>query len=228
MKEYDSIPRVQDDGTLLGEDVWAFNKLDGQNFRAKYVAKGHDKKQFTVFGSRRQLVDENTEGFGEAVRYFRERYEDVLKSVIANNSGKKGLFNGVDELLFVFEWYGENSFAGFHQEGDELNLALTDVFMKKKGYIEPRDFYDIFCKDNRILTPELIYHGKLTKEFINSIVNNDWTKEGCEYPMVKEGVVCRRSSIMKGQRMPKCKFKTQWWLNKLHEKFSEEECKLLE
>ncbi len=50
MKEYDSIPRVQDDGTLLGEDVWAFNKLDGQNFRAKYMAKGHSKKQFTLFG----------------------------------------------------------------------------------------------------------------------------------------------------------------------------------
>ena len=209
MKSYDSIPRVQDDGTLLGEDIWAFNKLDGQNFRVKYITKGRDKKQFTTFGSRQTLVDENTEGFGEAVRYFKERYENVLKGIIVNNSGKKGIFNGVEELTLFFEWYGENSFAGFHKEGDTLNLALIDVFMKKKGYIEPGDFYDIFCKDERILTPELIYHGKLTKDFIASIQNNDWTQDGCQYPTVKEGVVCRRSSIMKGQKMPKCKFKTQ-------------------
>ena len=26
MKHYDAIPRIQDDGTLLGEDVWVFNK----------------------------------------------------------------------------------------------------------------------------------------------------------------------------------------------------------
>ena len=228
MKEYDSIPRIQDDGTLIGDDIWAFNKLDGQNFRVKYTAKGHDKKQFTGFGSRHRLVDENDEQFGEAVRYFRERYEAPLRQIIANNSGKKGIFNGVEEMLFVFEWYGDNSFAGFHKEGDEMKMAITDVFMKKKGYIEPRDFYEIFCKNNTILTPELIYHGKLTNTFINSIINNDWTKEGCEYPMVKEGVVCRRSSLMKGQRMPKCKIKTTWWLTKLHENFSEEECKLLE
>jgi len=228
MKEYDSIPRVADDGTLLGEDIWAFNKLDGQNFRAKYIAKGHDKKQFTVFGSRHRLVDETDEQFGEAVRYFKERYETTLKQIIVNNSGKKGIFNGVEELIFIFEWYGDNSFAGFHKEGDEMKLALIDVFMKKKGYIEPRNFYDIFCTNDTILTPELIYHGKLTKDFINSIANNDWTKESCEFPMVKEGVVCRRSSIMKGQKMPKCKFKTNWWLTKLHEDFSEEECKILE
>lgn len=228
MKEYDSIPRIQDDGTLIGDDVWAFNKLDGQNFRVKYTAKGHNKKQFTGFGSRHRLVDENDEQFGEAVRYFKEHYEAPLRQIIANNSGKKGIFNGVEEMLFVFEWYGDNSFAGFHEEGDEMKMAITDVFMKKKGYIEPRDFYDIFCNNEAILTPELIYHGKLTNNFINSIISNDWTKEGCEYPTVKEGVVCRRSSIMKGQRMPKCKIKTTWWLTKLHENFSEEECKILE
>jgi hypothetical protein len=36
MKHYDSIPRIQDDGTLKGETVWGFNKLDGQNFCVTY------------------------------------------------------------------------------------------------------------------------------------------------------------------------------------------------
>ena len=219
MRYYDSIPRVQDDGTLLGENVWAFNKLDGQNLGVRYSAK---RNEFINFISRHRQVDENDSQFGLAVRYFKERYEEHLKQIIASNSGKKCLFNGAQEIMFFFEWYGENSFAGFHMDGDELNLYLIDVFIAKKGYIEPKGFYDIFCQDNVILTPELIYRGKLTKDFIEAIKNNDWTIEGCEFPTVKEGVVCRRSSLMKGQRMPKCKFKTLWWLNKLKEKYPEE------
>ena len=104
MRYYDSIPRVQDNGTLLGEDVWAFNKLDGQNLGVRYTAKGHDKKQFTGFCSRHRQVDENDDQFGLAVRYFKERYEEHLKQIIANNSGKKGLFNGAQEIMFFFEW----------------------------------------------------------------------------------------------------------------------------
>ena len=65
----------------------------------------------------------------------------------------------------------------------------------------------------------MIYKGKLTREFIKSIINNDWTKPNCEYPTVKEGVVCKRSTLMKGQRLPKVKIKTDWWLNKLKEKY---------
>lgn len=131
-------------------------------------------------------------------------------------------------LHSFFEWYGENSFAGFHQEGDELKLALIDVHRKKKGYIEPETFYNLFCLNDKILTPEVIYKGILTEEFIKSINDNDWTKSDCKYPTVKEGVVIRRSEIMKGQRMPLTKTKTKWWIEKLHSKFTEEECLMLE
>ena len=228
MKEYNSIPRFFDDGTLKGEQVVAFNKLDGQNFRARYVTKGQDKKTFTQFGSRHHLVDESDDQFGDAVRYFKEHYDGVLRNIIAANSGKKGIFNGAEELVFVFEWYGDNSFAGFHQPNDVMHMALTDVFIHKKGYIEPKDFIEIFCENDKVETPEVIYVGKLNMDFVNSIVKNDWTKEGCEYPTVKEGVVIKRSTRLKGQRLPMCKVKTIWWLDKLHNTFSEEECKRLE
>lgn len=225
MKRYDSIDNIRYDKTLLGEEVWAFNKLDGQNFGVKYNSRS---KKFSDFTSRKCNVDETHPQFGGAVTYFKENYENVLSEIVKKNSGKGGLFNGVDEIMFFFEWWGENSFAGFHKEGEELKLSLIDVFMKKKGYIEPKPYYNIFCLDERIHTPELIYKGVLNYDFINSINENDWTQEGCQYPNVKEGVVIRRSTIMKGQRMPKTKTKTKWWLNKLHEKFTEEECKLLE
>lgn len=228
MKEYNSIPRFFDDQTLHGEQVVAFNKLDGQNFRVKFNTKGVNKNKFTLFGSRHTLVDEETEGFGNAVKFFKKNYEDVLREIIINNSSKKGIFKSVEELTLFFEWYGDNSFAGFHQPDDKMHLAMTDMFLKKKGYIEPNDFIDIFCEDYRIETPDVIYIGKLDMDFVNSIINNDWTQEGCQYPNVKEGVVIKRSTLMKGQRLPMCKVKTNWWINKLHANFSEEECKILE
>lgn len=225
MREYDSIDRIQDDGTLLGEMVWAYNKLDGQNFRVKYNPRS---KTFGPYGSRTQLVDENSEQFGAAVRYFNAHgYGDILSAIVKENSGKKGLFTGVDEITFFFEWYGDNSFAGFHQEGDEMHLALIDVFLKKKGYIEPEPYERLF-RDSGIELPELIYKGVLTQDFIGSVQGNDWTSDACLYPTVKEGVVCRRSTLMKGQRMPKVKFKTRWWINRLYEKYDFETAKKLE
>ena len=226
MKHYNSIPRLDDDGTLKGDEIWAFNKLDGQNFCVKFSTK---TKEFGPFGSRKRLVDESDDQFGETVKFFKNsNIPNELIRLVNENSGKKGLFNGVQEITFFFEWYGENSFAGVHMEGDEMHLTLIDVDIKKKGYIEPKPFYEIFGNNEFIEIPELIYRGKLTDSFVESIKNNDWTEPNCQYPTVKEGVVCRRSTIMKGQRMPKVKFKTMWWITELHKKYTEDECKELE
>lgn len=227
MKEYNSIPKFIENKGLLGEQVVAFNKLDGQNFRVKYQTKGANKNQFTLFGSRTQLVDETSENFGNAVVFFKENYEDKLRNIVIENSGKHGIFNNVDEITFFFEWYGNNSFAGFHQQGDTMHLALIDVFIKKRGYIEPNTFISMFYeKDMEV--PQVIYKGKLNMEFVNSIVANDWTNDSCQYPNVKEGVVIKRTTLMKGQKLPMCKVKTNWWLTKLHNTFDEEMCKRLE
>ena len=226
MRHYDTINRIQDDGTLLGEEVAAYNKLDGQNICIKYSPR---TKKFDQFGSRKRVFDETDEQFGDAVKWFKNScYPQLLSQIVTDNSKKKGLFTGVDEITFYFEWYGENSFAGVHVVGVELKLALIDVFIKKKGYIELKPLQELFYSHKEIIQPELIYRGKLTKEFIKSIQDNDWTRPDCKYPNVKEGVVCRRTTLMKGQRLPKVKFKTKWWMDRLHEKYTPEECKLLE
>ena len=54
MRHYDTINRIQDDGTLLGEEVAAYNKLDGQNICIKYSPK---TKKFDQFGSRKRVFD---------------------------------------------------------------------------------------------------------------------------------------------------------------------------
>ena len=226
MRHYDTINRIQDDGTLLGEDIAAYNKLDGQNICVKYSPR---KKVFDQFGSRKRVFDETDEQFGDAVCWFNNScYPDLLRQIVTDNSKKRGLFQGVDEVTFYFEWYGEHSFAGVHVPGDELKLALIDVFLKKKGYIEVKPLEELFYSHKEIISPELIYRGKLTKEFIRDIQENDWTDPACKYPQVKEGVVCRRTTLMKGQRLPKVKFKTKWWMDELHKKYDPETAKLLE
>lgn len=122
MKHYDSFENIKYDGTLLGEEIWAFNKLDAQNFCARFSMKN---KEFNMFGSKTQNVD------------------------------------GLD-------------------------------------------------------VPEIIYCGKLTNEFIKEIQETYWTYGG-KYQNVKEGVVCKHSTLMKGQRRPQVKIKTKWWMNKLTE-----------
>lgn len=225
MKHYDSIENIKYDKSLLGEEVWAFNKLDGQNFCVKYSPR---TKEFPCFGSRKCIVGEGNEMFGGAIKYFKDHgFDKILREIVDQNRGKKGVFNGVDEITFFFEWYGPKSFAGFHTPGDDLRLAIIDVFLKKKGYLEPKIYWNLF-KDSGIEVPDLIYRGKLTNDFIRDIQENDWTKEDSKYPGVKEGVVVKRSTLSKGQRLLKTKIKTSWWLSKLHKKYTLEECKLLE
>ena len=230
MKHYDSIPRIQDDGTLKGETVWGFNKLDGQNFCATY--KVH-KNTWGPFGSRTVTVDENSESeLANAVHYFKtHEYDKILTKLVKDNWKKGEVFQGIEEITFFFEWVGPNSFAGKHDFWDytngDMRLVLIDVFLKKKGYIEPKTYYEIFG-NGEIEIPELIYTGPLNEQIIKDIQDNDWTEEGCKYPNVKEGVVFKRSTLMKGQRRPSVKVKTKWWLEKLHSMYSEEECKKLE
>ena len=226
MKHYISIPRFKDDKTLLGEEVFGFNKLDGQNLCVKYIPK---KKEFQSFGSRRLVIDESSEVLGDAVRFFKESdIPIVLSEIVGDNRGKRGEFCGVDEITFYFEWWGNNSFAGFHVPGDEMHLSLIDVFEKKKGLIEPKTFYELFGNNDVLDCPELIYKGKLTNDIVHTIESNDLTKPDASLPQVKEGVVFTRSTRLPGQNLPKCKVKTMWWLNELHKRYTEDKWKELE
>lgn len=215
MRYYESFLNINNDKELLNDAIYAFNKYDGQNFVVKYNARS---KEFDSFGSRTQLVDETSEQFGNAVKIFKETMQEELLRLIKKNTGKHKLFEGITEIEFYFEYWGENSFCGMHQENDKMQLILIDIWLKKKGYVEPVDFID-FTNDSKIPSAEVIYIGKLNNEFIQSIKTNDWTKEDCKFPSVKEGVVCKRSHQKKGQRLPKVKIKTEWWLNKVKERY---------
>lgn len=215
MRYYESFDSYKINKSLIGENIVAFKKYDGQNFVAKYNVK---KKVFDSFGSKTRLVDETDEQFGLAVKIFKEQIQDELIRLVSLNKGKKAIFEGVKEIEFYFEFVGEHSFCGRHDETDEMHLILIDIWIYKKGYVEPKDFCKL-TQNLNIDVAEVIYEGILNIPFIRSIEENDWTKENCLYPNIKEGVVCKRTTKKKGQYLPKAKVKTNWWLNKVKENY---------
>ena len=73
MKTYPSIDRI------IRNDIhiYSFDKLDGNNIRAEWTSK----RGFYKFGSRTQLIDENTKPLGKSISIIRDKYEEDLAMV---------------------------------------------------------------------------------------------------------------------------------------------------
>lgn len=93
------------------EEMVAFEKLDGSNFRAKWTRK----KGFDLFGTRTQLIDETAATYGEAVLIFKQQYQEWLEEFF------KSEFKNEREIVVFGEFFGEKSFAGNHSTDDPKN-----------------------------------------------------------------------------------------------------------
>jgi len=169
--------------------VLAFDKLDGSNIRAEWS----DKKGFYKFGSRKQIMDENHPTLGEAVKLIQEK-EDQLSAIFKKQNWKR--------VVAFFEFYGENSFAGSHQD-EEHKVTLIDVSVYKHGMVEPEHFVEVF-KD--VGTPKVLYKGVIDEDFVTSV------KTGTLDGMTFEGVVCKYTN--KGH-VQMFKIKNRAWIDKL-------------
>ena len=65
MKQYVSIPYFNDK-ILLGHEIIAFDKLDGNNMRFEWSKK----KGWNLFGTRRMIIDASHKEFGSAISLF--------------------------------------------------------------------------------------------------------------------------------------------------------------
>lgn len=165
MKEYPSIVKE----IRHGEKIYAFDKLDGQNFRLEW----NKKNKFHKFGSRTQLIDVNDKLWGEAARISVEKYEKNLHDIFVANRYEK--------VICFFEFWGKNSFAGRHQE-EPHDVTLIDVSVHKKGFLLPQDFLKTF-KD--VDTAKMLYYGNCNSEFVELV------RERKLDGMTFEGVVCK-------------------------------------
>lgn len=198
MQEYPSISGSQ----FYDMPIYAWDKLDGSNIRAKWNRK---HKKFVLFGTRERLLDETDPIFGEAPELIRIKYEESLSEIFIKN--------GYNEVICFFEYYGEESFAGFHNLEKEMTVTLIDVYISKLGFLLSKDFFKLF---RYLDIPKLLYQGKITVPFIESIKNS--TLNDISF----EGVICKGPYKHPGYPWM-CKIKTNQWLNKLKAKCNGDE-----
>jgi hypothetical protein len=175
----------------------AFDKYDGSNIRAEWTRKrGWDK-----FGSRKVLMDE-THPLGDAIDIFLNTYGDDLENIFK----KDKLFRNCQNVTVFGEYFGPNSFAGWHDPNDEKEIVMFDVSIHKKGMMSPRDFVKMF---GHLKIPKIIYEGNFNESFIQDV------KDG-KYPVI-EGIVAK-GNLPHGRpphNLWMAKVKTKTWLDKL-------------
>lgn len=194
----------------IGDFCIAFDKLDGSNIRVEWDFKSSKKNKsngFTKFGTRTQLINESDNMFGGVPELFMNAYSENLDRIFRSDT----LFRGAEQVTAYLEFYGENSFAGAHEQTDEKKLTLIDTFIYKKDFVNPKDFVKTF---KNVGIPNVIYTGEFSIDLINDIYNNKYNlKEG----IVAKGVLNKRVWMNKA--------KTENWLNKVKNTLGEERFK---
>lgn len=202
MKTYPSIPNSNGQNFRGLGVVDVFDKLDGNNLRFEFSRK----RGWHKFGSRRQMIDEAHEQFGEPVRVFL----DQLGDPIIKTFKKK-----VPDRLTVFcEWWGPNSLAGMHQPGDDMHLTLFEVTIG--GWMKPKQFRKQF--EDVVPTPTHLGQHNWTRGFVERVKSGEI--EGITF----EGVV---GKTVDGPRLLMGKAKTDAWINAIRELYSPEDAERL-
>jgi len=202
MKSYPSIP-----GQILrGTPFYIFDKLDGSNVRAEFSRK----RGLHKFGKRNGLLSPDwdpTPHLAEAPGLMMEKYGDDLARICREQRW--------DKATFYFEFFGPNSFAGWHVE-EPHDVVLIDVAVHRKGFLPPKDFINLF---DDLHTAELLHHGNFTRDLQEAVENG--TLEG----MTFEGVVCKgQRKTKKGAALPLMfKRKNIAWIQALREKCGDDE-----
>lgn len=199
MKQYPSIPY----GGSCAEKVVVFDKLDGSNIRAEWSKK----KGWTKFGSRNQLICEESGILRKAELLICQKYGDDLSKIFIDQKYSKA--------VAFFEFCGSSSFAGSHAENEEHTVTLLDVSPHQTGILSVFDFVKIFDK---LDMPTILHTGPVSHEMILSVQNG--TLEG----MTFEGVVCKGYSKRKKQAFM-FKQKNKAWIKKLKQYCGDNETK---
>jgi hypothetical protein len=188
LKDYPSI----DLAPRYGTQVYFCDKLDGSNIRAEWDRK----KGLWKFGRRKGLLDDSNPFLPQSEQMIQDTFGDALGRIFTKQRWRKA--------TAFFEFWGPQSFAGNHEEGDDFRVTLIDVAADKKGILEPKQFYKLF---GDLPVAELLDHGKFNKLIEREIQAGEWS-------VTFEGVVCKGARISPGRPLM-FKVKTRAWLDKL-------------
>ena len=210
MLQYPSILGVKK--MPIGLPCIAFYKYDGSNLRFEWSPK----KGWHKYGSRTQMIDGKSPIYGQGIELFHDTMGDIIVERLKSFMPKQ--FKNWERITAFAEFYGENSFAGSHDEKDEKKLCLFDVFLFQKGFLKPDNFVDYF--GDLDWSSKVVYRGNLNKEFIEKIRYN--TLEG---EILNEGVICKgvseKINFKTQNNIWMTKIKTYEYINKLKHKYDE-------
>jgi len=193
MKKYPTIPRE----IRKGIPIYGFDKLDGSNIRIEWSKKN----SFHKFGSRKQLLSDDNPILKKAESIFLQKYSEDLERIFRKQQWQKA-------MAFVELW-GQNSFAGNHEEDDEYTVTLFDIKKDKKGIILPNEFLKLF---SHLDIAKLLYQGNINEDLIRAVKNREL--EG----MTFEGIVCKASQYKTPGIPLMIKIKSDEWVEKLRKK----------
>lgn len=173
------------------EPVYAFDKLDGSNIRAEWSRK----RGFYKYGTRKRLLGVDERPLGLAIELINDQYGSELAQRFKDER--------VESAVAYFEFFGNNSFAGFHDERGDFQVVLFDVSLYKRGFMGPKEFMKF---TTGLLTPVMVYHGNANQPFVQSVI------KGEQPDVTFEGVVCK---YIRKKQIHMFKIKSGAWLKKL-------------
>jgi hypothetical protein len=189
MKQYISITSTPRYGTY----AYGFDKLDGSNIRAEW----EKKKGLWKFGSRRRLLGTDQDYIVDAENLIKEKYEEGLNRIFEKQRYQRA--------IAFFEFYGKNSFAGFHVK-ESHEVTLIDVNPFQSGITNPDELENLY---GPLGMAGLIFKGNFNHEVEEQI------RSGTLPGITFEGVVFKMKSQHKQQNPFMFKVKTRQWLKKL-------------
>lgn len=200
MKTYPSIIHPQ--GGFLNGRLHTFAKLDGSNIRFEWSKK----RGWYKAGTRRRLLDETDPIFKPALPLFHETLATVCEKVCVDQRWQRA--------IVYCEYYGPQSFAGLHVEGDTMQLTCIDVAPYKKGLLPPTEFLKLFGA----VGPYYLGFTRWGREFVLDVLQGN--VEGATF----EGVVGKR--LLK-KKLQMFKAKTQAWKDAVKARFPQEASRII-
>lgn len=194
MKDYPSIPRAL--GTAFREipDAYIFDKLDGTSMRSEW----NRKRGWYKHGLRHTRVDESNplSFFAEGPKLFMHRLAEPLAKIAHDERWQR--------CIAFYEYWGEKSLAGFHEQDDLKYLTVFDVAGDDGDILDPGAFRKLF--EDRVLTPRFLGRANWTRGYV------DLVRHGSVDGITSEGVVAKLGTR---REILRAKAKTQRWIDRV-------------
>lgn len=190
MKRY---PKITEK-VYFNENVYAFDKLDGNLIRAEWSRR----KGFYKFGTSTKIIQADNLDLGLSVSLLLSKYGDSLSKIFQKD--------GYERVVSFFEYGSPSSRFGILKD-PPFYVTLLDVWVIGEGIIHPKVFLDKF---GGLGIPKLVYNGVCDQNFVELV------KSSTIVGVTHEGVVCKGRYFSPGRPLI-FKIKTDKWLKDLRE-----------